>query len=272
MELIGIIVGIVVAIAVGSYIRSRRTGQRIGPAQVASIAAAAAIGAAIASLGWTYLSGHLDGPGAAEQQAAVDRALKTIRETPLLGLVTAENPAIEARFRKALEEQVKDPSGGTGKPFELGAEIRRQYIVPVLRNADDAAALKAAKSTHELTLYLQKTNLSLCQQFGATGIQNPEKLDPEGALLFKRALAAQEDAYRSGKAQAATRPAVSDQELARTLAEAGYKSADFDTLALFAKLPPAEACAATVKLYAAPGLLPAERGALLARYLLTVLQ
>ena len=272
MELIGIIVGIFVAVGLGAYLRSRRTGQPIGPLQVASIAAAAAIGAAIVGFGWAYLRPHLQGPSAAEQAAAVDRALRTIQETPLLGLVAAENPAIEARFRKALEEQVKDPQGGTQKLFELGAEIRRQFIVPVLKNADDAAALNASRSVQELAVHLQKTDLPICQQFGATGIQRPERLDSESLALFKRALAAQENAYRNGKAQTVARPTVSDQDLARVLTEAGYTPADFDTLAHFNKLSPAEACDATVKLYAAPFLLPPDRGAVLARYLLTVQQ
>lgn len=268
MELTGIIVGIVVAIALGTYIRSRRTGQPIRPAQIASIAAAAAIGAAIASFGWTFLRQQLDGTTAGD----VDRAMQTIHETPLLRLVAAENPAIDARFRKALEEKARNPQEGTQKLFDLGAEIRRQYIVPVLRNADDSTALAAIRSTEALTLQLQRTDTALCKQFGETGIQNPEKLDPQAAVLFKQALSAQEEAYRNGKVQTVVRPSTSDQELARALTEAGYRAADFDTLATFATLPPAAACAATVKLYAAPALLPPERGAVLARYLLTVQQ
>lgn len=272
MERIGLIVGIVVAIAIGTYIRQRRTGQRIGLPQVASIAAAAAIGAAIASFGWTYISQRLGIPTAGNEQAAVDRAMQTIHETPLLRLVAAENPAIDARFRKALEEQMKSPQGGTNRLFELGAEIRGEYIVPVLKNADDASALAAIRSTQGLTVHLQKTDPALCKQFGETGIQNPQKLDADGLALFNQALAGQEDAYRNGRLQTVVRTTVSDQELARVLTEAGYKPADFDALATFATLPAAAACDAIVKLYAAPALLSPVRGAVLARYLLTVQQ
>jgi hypothetical protein len=66
------------------------------------------------------------------------------------------------------------------------------------------------------------------------------------------------------------RPLASNVEVTHALTEAGYTPDDFKQLAGFASLSDADGCAVTVKLYSAPAQLPPERGAVVARYLLTI--
>src|SRR5688572_30921564 len=79
--------------------------------------------------GWTLLRGR----------EPVDAALDDVRRLPLVGPVMAENPTVESRMRAAIEEEIRSPTqSGPSRPFLLVADIRRQYIVPALRAADDA--------------------------------------------------------------------------------------------------------------------------------------
>jgi hypothetical protein len=93
------------------------------------------------------------------------------------------------------------------------------------------------------------------------------ELDAEGLALFKRALALQEDAYRTGKT-APSRTALPDQEAVKLLAEAGFTRADVEQLARLDKLAVAEGCAVIVKFYSTSARIPTERGGPLARWLL----
>ena len=232
--------------------------------QLGMIAAAAALLAAVIGVGWTYLASRDDA-------AAIEQALQVVREAPLVGLVLKENAEVEARFRQAIEAELKAPTkNGPQRTFIVGGEVRRDIIVPALRNADDAAALGAVTALHAFVKYLQGTNVALCKEFGLIGIQHPNRLDGNGGALFRRALKAQEDAYLNGRARPAAPPPIADQEVRSLLTEAGYTAADFDQLAALAKSSDAEGCAVTVKLYAAPALLPPPRGGVLARYLLTI--
>jgi len=203
--------------------------------------------------------------------ADVEIALKQVEELPLVRLVIKENPSVDVEFRKAIEAEREHPTtSGPTRMFLVGAEVRKRYIVPALGNADDQHALAAVKLLQELTLHLQKTSPDTCFEFGKIGLQRPDKLDEAGRAIFKRALAAQEDAYLNGKAAKDKRPLPSQLDVTRALTEAGYTPDDFRKLSGFAALSETDGCAATVKLYSAPAQLPAEHGAPVARYLLTV--
>lgn len=267
----GLALGIAVAAGVGAYFYSRkqtRTG-RLGQALAAVVAAALA--ALASSAGMKYLRDTGSLGVASDQSATIDQAMRAIRETPLLGLVLRETPALDARFREALEAELKNPAKvGPPRSFIVGAEVRRDIIAPTLRRADDAAALDAIKAMQAFVNHLQATNVALCREFGLIGLQQPNRLDAAGAALFKRALATQEDAYVNGKARSVAPQQIGNQEVHKLLEEAGYTAADFDRLAALTKSSDPEGCAVTVKLYQAPTLLPPERGGALARYLLTV--
>jgi hypothetical protein len=266
MEIWATIVGIAVAVAVAAYLHGRKPAGMGRVLQLLVIAAAAAASAAATGVGFKYLASR-------DSASAVEEALQVVREAPLVGLVLKENAAVEARFRQAIEAELKGPTKiGPQQTFIVGGEVRRDFIVPALRNADDASALGAISAMQAFVKHLQGTNVVLCKEFGLIGIQQPNRLDGNGGALFRRALAAQEEAYLNGRARpaAAAQQQITGPEVIRLLTDAGFTAADFDTLATLAKSSDAEGCAVTVKLYAAPALLPPQNGGILARYLLSI--
>ncbi|MDP2330950.1 MAG: hypothetical protein Q8M19_09680 [Reyranella sp.] len=264
METWGIIIGVAAAVGVGAFLHGRKPAGMGRVLQVVAIVAAGGLSAAVASVGLRYLA-------SSDNATATEQALRVVREAPLVGLVLKENPALEARFRDAIEAELRSPTkSGPLRTYVVGAEVRQNLIVPALRSADDATALKAIEAMLDFVKHLQITNAALCKKFGLEGLQDPTRLDSAGATLFKRALVAQEQAYLNGKARPAAPPQTADQAVSPLLTEAGYTAADFAKLATLANASDAEGCAVTVKLYAAPTLLPPQRGGILARYLLTV--
>jgi hypothetical protein len=263
MEIWGIVIGIAVAVGVGAFLhRTKPAGMGRG-LQAVAVVAAGGLAAAAASFGLGYLA-------SSENAAATEEALQVVREAPLVGLVLKENPELEARFRDAIEAELRSPTkNGPLRTYVVGAEVRQKLIVPALRSADDATALKAIEAMQDFVKHLQATDVALCKKFGLMGIQDPTRLDGAGATLFKRALVAQEQAYLNGKARPAA-PQITDQEVTSLLGEAGYTAADFEKVAGLANASDTDGCAVVVKLYAAPTRLPPQRGGLLARYLLTV--
>jgi len=210
--------------------------------------------------------------GRGSNDAEVDRAYDQVKQLPLVGLVLSEHPDLDAKVRQAIKDELADPTkSGPNRVFLFGAQVRKQYIVPALRNSDDATALKAAEVLAELVKHLRVTDPNTCREFGQTGLEHPDRLDSEGSAIFERALAAQEDAYLSGKA-APDRPSPGNNEITKLLSDAGYTEADFQKLASYATLSPSEACAAMDKLYSAPAMLQTQKGAVVARYLLTISQ
>ncbi len=264
MEIWATIVGIAAAVAVAAWLHGRKPAGMGRALQLVVIAAAAAVSAAATGFGLNYLTRQDDA-------AAVEEALQVVREAPLVGLVLKENPEVEARFRRAIEAELRNSDGnGPQRTFAVGGEVRRDIIVPVLRNADDASALGAIKAMQAFVKYLQGTDPALCKEFGLIGIRNPNRLSGDGGALFRRSLTAQEDAYLNGRARPAAPQKLTDQEVSSLLTEAGYTAADFEKVVGLAKLSDADGCAIIAKLYAAPTLLPPARGGMLARYLLTV--
>jgi hypothetical protein len=237
--------------------RSRKIGQTI------LIVLAAAVVAAVIGFGVQYLRGP--------SEADIDRGVQAAKEMPLVGLVITENPALEEKLRAAIADELKNPGQVPSPGSRFGAEVRQRYIVPALLAADDDSAMKATGGMEALAKYLQAKDPPLCRELGLTGIQNANKLDADGNILLRQALALQEQAYRAGKT-GTPKSSLKTGEVGRVLREAGYTDKDLEQLDTFEKLPTAEGCAATVKLYGAPRALPTERGGTLARWLLTVAQ
>lgn len=268
MENYGAIIGFAIALALGAYFRSRHPAASRPRKfmQWIAILVVAAAAAAVGSLGGSYVHKVAGGP----TKSDIDRAVQVITDYPLIQLVVSENPALEAKVRAAAEEELRHPNASFPKPTnKVGVEIRQQYIVPALRNADDAVALSAVASLQEIAAHLQATNVNLCREFGVSGVQDPGKLDAEGHALFIKSLAAQEEAYRNGKT-AKPKQSIRAEDVSGLLGKSGYTPADFEQLKDFAKLSAQQGCAATVKLYSAPGRLPAAPGGQLARWLLTL--
>ncbi len=106
-----------------------------------------------------------------------------------------------------------------------------------------------------LAKYLQTKDPTLCRELGLAGLQNANKLDADGKILLKQALALQEQAYRNGKG-GAPKASLKPDEIRLVLGEAGYTDKDLEQLGTFEKLSTVDGCAATVKLYGAPRALP----------------
>lgn len=237
--------------------RSRKIGQTI------LIVLAAAVVAAVVGFGAQYLR--------APSSADVERGVEAAKEMPLVGLVIAENPPLEQRLRAVIVDELENPGQVPSPGSRFGVEVRQRYIIPSLLAADDDSALKATGGMEVLAKYLQAKDPALCRELGLVGLQNANKLDADGKILLKQALALQEQAYRNGKG-GSPRAALKTEEVGPVLGEAGYAEKDLQQLRIFDKLSTADGCAATVKLYGAPGALPAARGGTLARWLLTVAQ
>ena len=84
---------------------------------------------ALVGSGWALIRG----------KSPIDSTLDNMRRMPLIGLVMADNSGVEGRMRQAIEDEIRSPTlGGLSRPYALIADLRRQYIVPALRAADDA--------------------------------------------------------------------------------------------------------------------------------------
>jgi hypothetical protein len=220
---------------------------------------AAAVLAAIVWGGWTLIRGESD----------VDMALDQIRRVPLIGPVMADNPSVESRMRTAIEEELRSPTRtGLPRPFSLVAEIRRQYIVPTLRAADDASALAAVAARAELVSYLRRTDTAACRQMALGALQRPDLLDGEGQRLFGQVLQTLEAAWRNGKASGKPQPVLNREELMAALQEAGFTKADFDRLGAFQTLSNEVSCDVELKVDSLPPLLPVDKRGPFARYIL----
>ncbi|WP_422002905.1 hypothetical protein [Reyranella sp.] len=270
MDYVAVIIGIAVAAAVGVLFRRKArpasTSGRAG--QFLAVALAAGVTAAATSLGIAYLRHGSGEPDAAD----VDRALEATRAMPLVGLVMAEHPEVEAKIRAAIEEDVREGSPDAPRANRAGVEMRQQYIIPTLRKADDASALAAIAAQEALMRHLQASDERLCRDVGLSGFRDPRRLDAEGQSLLRKSLASQETAYRNGKSAGTTPRTLTGSELPEALGRAGFGVEDLERLGRLDKIPYSQACAVTVKLYGAPAKLPPAEGAPLARWMLTIPQ
>jgi len=221
---------------------------------------AAIVLAAIVGGGWLLVRGKTE----------VDTALDQVRRVPLIGPVMAENAEVETRMRAAIEQELRSPTqSGLSRPFSLVGEIRRQYVVPALRGADDESAIAAVAARAQLVLYLRQADPAACRQFALGALQRPDLLDAEGQRLLGEVLQTLEAAWRSGKASAAPRPVLDREQLTATLQQAGFAKADFDRLGSFQTLSNEVSCDVEFKVDSVPPLLPADKRGAFARYVLS---
>jgi hypothetical protein len=241
--------------------RHRRSSSPPEP-EGSRLAAAIVVGVVVllfAAGGWYYFS---TGSPAAN-------ALAELRALPLVGTMMADNPDAEARMKAAIQEELANPTqGGTTRPRVLIAELRRQYVLPALRGADDASVIAAVAARAALASYLQKANPPACREFAAGGIQQPDRLDSEGQRLFRNVLQALETAYRNGRASGKPMPTASRAEILDMLREAGFQKIDFDRLNSFATLSNDIACEVELKVDQVPPELPADKRGAFARFVL----
>ena len=199
----------------------------------------------------------------------VEQTLAGLRAMPLIGLVVTDVPGAEARLRKAIEEELAQPTQQRPlRPQIVLGELRREYITPALRAADDASVVVALAARAELVAHLLKTNTPACREFATIGIQRVDKLDEQGQLLFRNVLAAVEAAYRNGRANGKPMPMPTGPEFADMLREGGLQKADFDRLNSFNTLSNEITCEAQLKLESVPPLLPAAKRGPFARFVL----
>jgi hypothetical protein len=215
---------------------------------------------AIVGGGWALVRG----------KSPVDRALDDVRRLPLIDTAMADNPGAEGRMRTAIEEELRSPTGsGLSRPFSLVADLRRQYIVPALRAADDASVLAALGARADFVRYLRRADTASCRLFALGTLQRPDLLESEGRQLFGEYLQALQAAYRNGKAAGSKPQALlTRDELAAALRQAGFTKADFDRLQAFQTLSNEVSCDVEIKVDAAAPLLPAAMRGPYARYVL----
>lgn len=196
-----------------------------------------------------------------------DQAMAQLRAQPLVGVVLADNPAVEARLRAAVEEDQRDPQA-TPRAFLTISEMRRTIVGPTLSAADDASALAVMKARADLVAHLEKTDLAACRQFSGDGIRDVDKLDGEGRKLFRAMLAAMEAAYRSGKAKGGKGKPPSNEEFAAMLRTAGFTPDDFAKFSRTATLKDDELCKLELRIDDAPGKLPEDKRGAFARFVI----
>lgn len=199
----------------------------------------------------------------------VETALADIRRVPLIGPVMAERPDVEKRMRAAIEEELRSPSQGSlSRPYGLVTDIRRQYVVPTLRNADDATSITAVAARAEFARYLRGLDTAACRQFALGTLQRPDLLDADGQRLFREVLQTLEAAWRSGKV-GKPKPSLNRDELTAILQQAGFTRADFDRLNTFKTLSNDVSCDVELKVDSVLPLLPEDKRGSFARSILS---
>lgn len=199
-----------------------------------------------------------------------DVAFDDMRRVPLFVQVMADQSGVESRMRQAIADELKNPTqgGGLTRPFALLADLRRQYMLPALRRADDATALGAVAARANLATYLNRTNQAACRQLAVGTLLRPDALDGEGRRLFEAWRQALEAAYRSGKAAAQPPPLAARADVVAMLQQAGFSKQDFERLNSFQILSNEASCEVELKVDSVPAMLPADKRGLFARYLI----
>jgi len=215
---------------------------------------------ALVGSGWALIRGR----------SPADPTFENMRRMPLIGLVMADNPEVESHMRKAIEDETRSPTlDGLSRPSALVADLRRRYVVPALRAADDATAEAALAARADLARHLRRVDAAACRALSVGLLQRPDALDPEGRRLFGLWQQAVEAAYRSGKATGQPRPLPTRPELVELLKQAGFQKGDFDRLNAFKHLSNEVSCDIELMVDSVPPLLPAEKRGPFARYALT---
>jgi len=265
MNWTAIAVGAAVAVALGFWAVYGKTG---GPARRGLRLGIVGLLAVAAGVGTHFLSLYLE----ERRWPSMDPepTIAVLKQTPLIRLVIADVPGSEELIRSALFEDVRYPlRHGPTRTFALIGQLRADYIVPALKAADDRSALAAVAARLAFIRHLQATSLPACREFALQGVQNTDKLDPEGQRLFRAMLDALEDAYRSGRGQPA-KPGLDEAAVRAAQVEAGFQPGDFADLARLGELADVEVCALAARLNSAPTQVASDRAAPLARHLLVV--
>ncbi len=198
-----------------------------------------------------------------------ERRLAEMRAMPLVGSVVADDPAAADRLRKAIEEEARQPTtDGLSRPMLAVSEMRRDFIAPALRSADDGPLLATMAARVELLQHLLKTNVKACREFSLGGIQEVAKLDAEGQRLYGKVQSTIEAAYRNGRTGGKTQPMATLQEIGQMLIDVGFQKPDFDKLNSFGSLSNQVSCTIQLKLDEVPSKLPPEKRGAYARYVL----
>ena len=198
-----------------------------------------------------------------------ERKLAEMRAMPLVGSVVADDPGAADRLRKAIEEEARQPTTeGLSRPMLAISEMRRDFIAPALRSADDGFLLATMAARVELLQHLLKTNTKACREFSLGGIQDVAKLDAEGQRLYGKVQTAIEAAYRNGRTGGKTQTMPTIQEIGEMLIEVGFQKPDFDKLNSFGSLSNQVSCTIQLKLDEVPSKLPPEKRGAYARYVL----
>jgi hypothetical protein len=182
----------------------------------------------------------------------------------------ADNPEAATRMKAAIQEELANPSqGGPTRPRAVLADLRRQYVLPALRVADDASVVAAVAARAALASHLRKANPPACREFAAGGIQQPDRLDGEGQRLCRNVLQALETAYGNGRASGKTMPIASRTEILDLLREAGFQKIDFDRLNAFATLSNDITCDIEFKVDQVPPRLSGDKRGAFTRFVLS---
>jgi hypothetical protein len=242
--------------------RHRRSSSRSAPEPGNRLVAGIVVGIVVLLFvagGWYYFRSN----------SPTETALAELRAMPMVGAMMADNPEAEARLKAAIQEELANPTaGGVPRALALIPDLRRQYIAPALRSADDATVTAAVAARAALAAHLQKANPAACREFSAGGIRQPDKLDGEGRQLFRSVLQALETAYRNGKASGKAKPMPTRAEVLDMLRGAGFQKIDFDRLNAFATLSNDIACEIELKVDQVPAKLPADKRGPFARFVL----
>jgi hypothetical protein len=214
---------------------------------------------AIVGGGWALVRGN----------SPVDRAFDDVRRLPLIGLAIDNTPGAASRMRKALEEELANPTrAGLSRPASVMADLRRQDIVPALRAADDASALAALGARADFVRYLRRADPAFCRQLALGNLQRPDLLDSEGRQLFGEYVQVLQAAYRSGKV-GKPQPFLGRDALTDALKQAGFAKVDFDRLQAFQTLSNEVSCDVEIKVDSAVERMPDQVRGPYARYVLS---
>lgn len=201
---------------------------------------------------------------------SVGPALVELRRAPLIRLLLTDVPGVDTMIRLALEQDIREPvREGPTRTFAMIADLRKTYIVPGLKSADDKTALDAIAARSKALRYLQAKSLALCREFALSGLQRVDQLDAEGQKLFYDMLYQLEGAYISGRDSGLVqREALDGPGVRQALSDAGFLPGDIAKLKRLDEIADVEVCAIVNRLNEAPAHLPAPRAAALARHLL----
>jgi hypothetical protein len=202
----------------------------------------------------------------------LELAMANLRATPLVGQTMRDNPPAEKAIHDALIEDFRDPvtPGVPPRAFYAVGALSRDFIRPMLAAADDAAVIAVMAARFALATQLRADDPQKCRDFAMNSVQRADQMSPAGQRLFNDFMVAMEAAYRSGRAASGKpQPMLAPQEMVQMLAIGGFTNDDLEALNRFASLPSRRACDIDLKIDGATQVIPVEKRAPFARFVLT---